>query len=84
MQLQLIESIKNNSKRVINRIFLDLCGHRLEAYKESQELTSPGFPFKHPENQICSWSVIAPSNHVIELNVEQASAETCCDRVQVK
>ena len=65
-------------------MFLVSCGNRLEAYKELQEITSPGYPFKHLDNEICSWPIVAPQNYVIEIYANQISKETCCDRVQVK
>ena len=59
------------------------CGDQLEALDEIQELTSPGFPFKHLSNQICTWPIRAPVNHVIEITANQISSERCCDGVQV-
>lgn len=43
------------------------CGHIIEATPEitNGSLSSPGFPVKYSQNQICDWKIIARPGHQV-------------------
>ncbi|MFH4979606.1 hypothetical protein AB6A40_006315, partial [Gnathostoma spinigerum] len=43
------------------------CGGRIEVTKNWQTISSPGYPAEFREGQECSWLLVAPANHHVEL-----------------
>ena len=53
----------------------------------SGTLQSPGYPSVYPGNVKCSWKIVAPSGHIIQLAIKEIDLENCyscrCDSVQM-
>lgn len=57
---------------------------QLDASEASQNITTPGFPYKYPKS--ASWNVVltAPAGMQVELVVISGTSELCCDKLEIK
>ncbi|XP_076821544.1 uncharacterized protein LOC143468302 [Clavelina lepadiformis] len=63
---------------------VETCGTALNTSSHWKNITSPGFPNHHHSNQICTWTITAPYNHVINISTHFVNNETCCTRLQAR
>ena len=64
-----------------------VCPHLILS-ETSGDITSPKFPSKYPENQICSWQIIAGKGKRVKLVIQSLEIQYCracsCDYLEIQ
>lgn len=64
-----------------------VCPHLILS-ETSGDITSPKFPSKYPENQICSWQIIARKGKRVKLVIQSLEIQYCracsCDYLEIQ
>ncbi|XP_078492578.1 uncharacterized protein LOC144748328 isoform X2 [Ciona intestinalis] len=61
------------------------CGGNLTASLVAQNITSPFYPSRYPNNAECIWNITSPSpQYQVQLTVVELKTESCCDYLQVE